>query len=257
MPEGHTLHRLARDLGELVGPRLQASSPQGRFPAAERVDGRTMESAEAYGKHLLLGFPAGAVHVHLGMQGRFARLAPPGPPRPQVRLRLATEAVAWDLFAPSCCELLPFEAVTALVARLGPDPLRADAKPELVWDALQRFAGPVGAALLDQSVLAGVGNVFRAEALHAVGIAPTRPAAEVTRTEFERLWRSLESMMARAVDEGRIITVDPPPGRRPEELAESEGRHVYKQSRCRTCGSPVGTATVGGRMAYACPACQR
>lgn len=168
MPEGHILHRLARGLDELRGPPLRVSSPQGRFPGAGLLDGSRLSTAEAYGKHLLLHFRPGAVHVHLGMQGKFLRLAPPPPPRPQVRLRLATAAVAWDLIAPARCELLDDGRVAALLAGLGPDPLRADAGP----------------------------------------------------------------------------------------LPESEARHVYRQSRCRRCATPVDVTSIGRRTAYACPRCQ-
>jgi endonuclease-8 len=253
MPEGHIVHRLARDLRELVGSQVHASSPQGRFAAAVLLDGHRLEATDACGKHLLLGFVAGVVHVHLGMQGKFLRLAPPPPPRPQVRLRLATDAVAWDLIAPATCDLLTDGAVAELVAALGPDPLRADADAEQAWEHLRRHPGPIGAALLDQSVLAGVGNVFRAEALFAIGVAPTRPAAELTRAEFDALWTTLRSMMERAVQDGRIITVEAAPGHERSELAEGDARHVYKQRRCRRCATPVEVSDVGRRPAYACP----
>jgi formamidopyrimidine-DNA glycosylase len=107
VPEGHTLHRLARDLAELVGPEVTATSPQGRFPA-ERVDGQRLNGVEAYGRPLLVDTAAGdSVHVHLGLRGKWLRFAPlTGPGLPQVRLRLAVPAVAWDLIAPSTCELL-------------------------------------------------------------------------------------------------------------------------------------------------------
>ena len=255
MPEGHILHRLAGELKELVGRPLHASSPQGRFAAAARLDGRPLETAEATGKHLLLGLAPGTVHVHLGMQGKFLRLAPPPPPRPQVRLRLATDAVAWDLIAPARCELLAGEDVDALIAGLGPDPLRPEADAERAWENVRRFGGPVGAALLDQSVMAGVGNVFRAEALFATGIAPDRPASELSRREFDALWRTLQSMMRRGVGEGRIVTVERPAGSG-DHLPEAEARHVYKQSRCRRCAAPVTVSSVGRRTAYACLRCQ-
>src|SRR3990170_4705540 len=127
MPEGHTIHGLARSMAELVGRQVTASSPQGRF-AADAVDGQRVEAIEAYGKHLLIDTSAGrTVHVHLGMRGKWLRFSPvTGPGMPQVRLRLATAAVAWDLIAPSQCELLEQPQRAALVARLGPDPLRAE-----------------------------------------------------------------------------------------------------------------------------------
>ena len=256
MPEGHILHRLARNLGELTATPLSVSSPQGRFGEAARLNGTCMQAVEAYGKHLFLHFEPGAVHVHLGMQGKFLRLSPPSPPRPQVRLRLATGAVAWDLIAPSRCELLTDAALDEVVGRLGPDPLRPDADPDRVWERLHRYPGPVGAALLDQSVLAGVGNVFRAEALFAAGISPARPAQQLDRRDFDTLWQTLRSMMQRAVEEGRIITAEPGNGGDRKRLREDEGRHVYKQSRCRRCTTPVEVSSLGRRTSYACPRCQ-
>jgi formamidopyrimidine-DNA glycosylase len=247
VPEGHTLHRLALDQQELVGARVHAASPQGRFPAADlaRLDGARVAGIEAWGKHLLQHVDgAGAVHTHLGMRGITLRSSPPVDPKPQVRLRLASDDVAWDLIAPMRCELLEDDEVAALLAGLGPDPLRPDADVARVRAALAVDDRPVGVVLLDQSVVAGVGNVFRAEALHAVGVHPDRPASALDDATFARLWQELVAMMGRAVDEGRIVTRPP------------DGRAVYKQDRCADCGAPVAAYDLQGRTAYACPACQ-
>jgi formamidopyrimidine-DNA glycosylase len=259
MPEGHTIHGLARAMAELVDRDVSASSPQGRFDAG-RVDGAHLTGIEAYGKHLLIdtaGAAASAestVHVHLGMRGKWLRFSPvTGPGLPQVRLRLATPEVAWDLIAPSACDLFDSEQRSALVARLGPDPLRPGADVEEARRRIAEFSGPIGAALLDQGVVAGVGNVFRAESLHACRIAPDRPASAVSDAEFDQLWATLTAMMTTAVDEGRIITVDAD-----DRLAvpEDQSRRVYKQQACYDCGTPVVTSTVGGRTSYTCPRCQ-
>ena len=254
MPEGHTLHRLARDLAELVGPPVRATSPQGRFPA-EKVDGRRLAGVAAYGKHLLVDTVSGdSVHVHLGMRGKWLRFAPvTGPGLPQVRLRLALPEVAWDLIAPSTCELLDAAGRANLVGSLGPDPLREDGDPDAAYALVAAHPGSIGAALLDQSRIAGVGNVFRAEVLHGMRMAPTRPARTVTREEFTELWSRLQAMMTQAVDDGRIITVDAA-----DRLAvpEAESRRVYKQQTCYDCGTPIVTGTIDGRTTYACPRCQ-
>ena len=269
MPEGHTLHRLAGELQELVGHRVAASSPQGRFPAGE-VDGAVVAAVGAYGKHLLVdlierqeGRPgASSVHVHLGMRGKLLRFAPvTGAPMKQVRLRLALVSgsgpeVAWDLVAPSTCELLDAPGRDRLLAGLGPDPLRPDGNPDEARRRLRAYRGSVGAALMDQSVLAGVGNVFRAEVLHARRIAPDRAAAAVTDAEFDALWSTLAAMMAQGVEDGRIITVDVPPGADRLAVPEAVARRVYKREACADCGTPVATSTVQGRTAYACPRCQ-
>ncbi|EIE98456.1 Fpg/Nei family DNA glycosylase [Saccharomonospora glauca] len=254
MPEGHVVHRLARELGaDLTGHRLSVSSPRGRFGAeAARLHGAVLRRTDAHGKHLLVDFSRDErLHVHLGMQGKWLRFDDPGRPAlPQVRLRLASEVVAWDLLAPLRCELLSEEAVRDLVRGLGPDPLRSDADAEAAVAALRAAPGAVGAALLDQSVISGVGNVFRNEALHAVGIAPRRPCRELTDSEARTLWAELRRMMERAVEDGRIVTMDVPDR---ATIPESEARKVYKQKYCRDCGAPVVTDTVGGRTAYHCP----
>jgi endonuclease VIII len=166
---------------------------------------------------------------------------------------MAGADAAWDLIAPATCELLDDTGVTGLLAHLGPDPLRKDADPNRAWTSLQAAPGALGAALLDQSVIAGIGNVFRAEALFACGLHPSRPAASLTRAEFARLWATVREMMGRAVADGRIITVDPPAGRSRTEIPEDEARYVYKQACCRRCGAPVVSWSLGGRITYACP----
>jgi endonuclease VIII len=254
VPEGHTLHRLARDLAELVGPPVSATSPQGRFPA-ERVDGQSLAGVDAYGKHLLADVATGdSVHVHLGMRGKWLRFAPvTGPGLPQVRLRLALPKVAWDLIAPSTCELLDAAGRAKLVGGLGPDPLRSDGDPDEAYRRVTAHPGTIAAALLDQGRIAGVGNVFRAEVLHGMRMWPTRPARTVTRDEFLELWARLQAMMTQAVDDGRIITVE---AEDRQAVPEAESRRVYKREHCYDCGTPIVTGTVDGRTTYACPHCQ-
>jgi endonuclease-8 len=254
VPEGHLIHKLASQLSELVGPPVNASSPQGRF-AVQAIDGRPLLGVEAYGKNLLIDSAARVcVRVHLGMRGKWLRFAPvSGPGLPQVRLRLRTDDVAWDLIAPSRCDLLDADGRAKLIASLGPDPLRGDADPAEAYRRVSAYPGPIAAALLDQSIIAGAGNVFRAEVLHSRGIAPTRSAATLTLGEFLGLWESLRAMMATARDEGRIVTVD---GANRLTVPEDRSRRVYKQATCYDCGSPVLQASIGGRTSYACPDCQ-
>jgi endonuclease-8 len=252
VPEGHIIHRLARDLSELHGAPLRASSPQGRFSAeATRLDGALLVRIEPFGKHLFVCVSTGVIlHVHLGMQGKWLRNTDPaGTPLKQVRLRLATRTVAWDLIAPSVCELLDDAAMARVTSGLGADPLRADSDAASAVAALASDRRPIGSALLDQAVVAGVGNVFRSEALHAVRVDPRRSAASMNLDQLAGLWCALKAMMSQAVEDGRIITVDVPDRR---SLPESESRRVYKQEHCRDCGAPVTISTVGGRTAYFC-----
>jgi endonuclease-8 len=256
MPEGHLIHRFARSMSEMVGHVVTATSPQGRFAAAARtVTEHEVEAVDAFGKHLLIGMSGDhTVHVHLGMRGTWLRSSPvTDPPLPQVRLRLAAPHVAWDLIAPSRCELLDAEGATALTRRLGPDPLRPDRDASEALRRLAAAAGPVGAVVLDQRVIAGVGNVFRAEALHDCGLAPTQPTRDLSSADLRRLWNTIEAMMSAAVEEGRIVTVA---GENRLCLSEEEARRVYKRTNCYDCGTPIEVASVGGRTSYSCPHCQ-
>ena len=265
MPEGHTIHRLALDhTRDLAGKRLRVASPQGRFEGAELIDGQRFARADAWGKHLFHHWEDGqVVHVHLGLFGKFFRWPKrPPPPRETTRMRLQDHAspLTIDLIGPTACERMVPAAVRKLLARLGPDPLRDDADPERAWARLQRGRGNIGAALMNQAVLAGVGNVYRAEALFVHGIHPERPARAVSRAEFDALWAWLCRALRHGVKHGRIVTVqaalDGAPARW-RRLARSERVHVYKAERCPACARPVRRWELSGRWAYACENCQR
>lgn len=263
MPEGNTIHRLARlhnrDFG---GRRPAVASPQGRFSReAKRLDGRQFRRAEAFGKHLFHHWSGGlVVHVHLGMAGWFYRYRGEAPePRPTVRMRLATKAVTADLIGPPTCELMPEFARRALLARLGPDPLRSDFDPGRVWDELQRRPKrAIGDALLDQRVLSGVGNIYRNEALYLTGIHPLRASGRVTPDEWDALWRMVRRLMRRGVVQARVRTVaareaaHPLSGRGPGD----DSFYVYQAQFCRRCATPIREFPLSARRMFACEICQ-
>lgn len=259
MPEGHTIHRLARDHARaLKGQRLAVSSPQGRFAGADVVDGCELVGTDAWGKHLFHLYEGErVVHVHLGLYGKFTRHAPLPPPSPRdtCRMRIVGEEVAFDLVGPTACRLVTPDERDAIAARLGPDPLRRDADPERAWAALRRRRAPIGQVLLDQKVVSGVGNVFRAEALFVHGIHPERPATAIDRETWNGIWSTLTVMLRRGVTDRRIITVDPAEvGRRARSrLPRALATYVYRQEHCLRCGTPVRRWLLGGRWAYACP----
>jgi endonuclease-8 len=269
VPEGHTLHRLARALHQrFAGRAVEVSSPQGRFAeSAALLDGSLVDGAEAWGKHLFVGFaPERFVHVHLGLYGSFAVVdGPPVPPVGQVRMRLvSTQQPAYaDLRGATACELLAPAQRDAVVERLGPDPLRADADPERAWQRIRASRSPVGALLMDQTVLAGVGNVYRAEVLYRRRIHPLRPGRTLRVGQFHALWDDLVALMHDGVATGRIDTV------RPEHTPEAMGRpprqddhggevYVYRRhgQPCLVCGSRVRTEVLAGRNVFWCPRCQ-
>ncbi len=162
MPEGHTIHRVARDHSKrYVGQSLTVMSPQGRFRAgARQLDGATLEQVEAYGKHLFYRWEGERlVHIHLGLYGKFRNhRCPPPEPRGAVRLRVIGEGHAFDLNGPTACELISPVQRDKILARLGADPLRKVADVEAAWQRINHSRAAIGKLLLDQSVIAGVGR---------------------------------------------------------------------------------------------------
>lgn len=270
MPEGHTLHRLAHTItGRFAGRRVGVSSPQGRFAEeAAALDGSLVEGADAWGKHLFVAFEGERfVHVHLGLYGKLDVYdGPPPPPVGQVRMRLAADGdrpCYADLRGATACELVTEDRRDAIVARLGPDPLRPDADPEAAWARIRASRTPIGTLLMDQGVVAGVGNVYRAEVLFRHRIHPLRPGNTLRRGQFEAIWTDLVELMTEGVATGRIDTV------RPEHTPEAMGReprrddhggevYVYRRhdQACHVCGASVRTEVLATRNSFWCPRCQ-
>jgi endonuclease VIII len=262
MPEGHTIHRAARDHEAALGGRpLRVTSPQGRFDTdallgpCERI---TLRGVEAYGKHLFYLFdPGRTVHVHLGLFGKFrSSPSPPPAPGPTVRLRLEGPELTVDLRGPTACELIAPLQKAALLGRLGPDPLREDADPGPFLSYLARSKVPIGVALMDQSVIAGVGNVYRAEVLHLVRLHPLVPARDVPRAKGEEIWSLARGLMQKGVEDGRIITTRGLLAARGKRVPRAESLHVYRRRTCFTCRNPVRTFALRARTVHLCPACQ-
>jgi endonuclease VIII len=253
MPEGDTIHRIARRINAALGGREigLADAPSRRSPIHHRafeLQGRTLESAEARGKHLLAHFSGGVViHSHLGMNGRWRVSSDGRLPGGQPWLRLGSgRAVA----AQTGGKLLRLVSESRArndpgLAQLGPDPLRPGFDAEQAAAALLA-AGPareVGEALLDQRLIAGIGNAIRNEACFAARISPWRRIGELEPEEAGLL-----------IDEcRRIMLVSVESGRRPHS--------VYRGTRraCPRCGSRIDARAQGdaGRVAYWCSQCQR
>ncbi len=272
MPEGHTLHRLARDLtAAFGGRRVQVTSPQGRFAdGAALIDGSVVEGAEAWGKQLFIDVEGGRhVHVHLGLIGTFdVRTDVEEMPLPvgAVRLRLATPTPGGayaDLRGAITCALVTTAQRDAVVARSGPDPLRPDADPGRAWKRIRTSRKAIGALLMDQTVLAGVGNVYRAEVLFRHRLHPLRPGTSLRVGQWQAVWDDLVALMAEGVETGRIDTV------RPEHTPEAMGReprkddhggevYVYRRTGqpCLVCGRKVSTSVLEGRNLFWCSRCQ-
>lgn len=274
MPEGHTLHRLARlHTGYFAGGPVHVSSPQGRFVDHVMVDGRGFEAATASGKHLFHHYEGGlSVHVHLGLYGFFdTHLVPggqgPPPPVGQVRMRVGgageggrDHAHVVDLRGPTRCEVVDDDEVHAVLGRLGPDPLAPHADPGRAWTRIARSSRPIGALLMDQKILAGVGNVYRAEVLFRDGLDPWRPGTETAERDFRAVWDDLVTIMPAGVDTGAIHTIRPEHdhGDVPRRGADRPRNYVYQRDgwECRVCGDEIRVGTLEARSLYWCPMCQ-
>jgi endonuclease-8 len=245
VPEGDSLHRAALRLQVLVGQTVGVETPHPRAAVkqlAERLDGLRLESVEAVGKNLLLRFEGGHVlRSHLRMTGRW-RVVPRGTPRagrPWLVLRGAEhEAVLWN--GPI------LELVTSCYLRgsTGPDILAAE--PDYDTMAANLRAQParqIGDALLDQRLVAGIGNIWRSEALWDARVSPWRPLETVSDTELREILDAAHRLMSASVEGVRPL------------------HRVYRRTGrpCRRCGTPIRAHAQGdgARIAYWCPTCQR
>jgi endonuclease VIII len=255
MAEGDVVHRTAARLdGALRGIPLtdaRSPNPRGRVGAvASRLVGRALERAEARGKHLLLRFgPDAILHSHLGMKGAW-HLYRPGErwrrPRRSAWLVLSTETADAVQFGGSRLALLDDARLRRdrELARLGPDVLSPDFTPGLGAAALRAADGDrqLGVVLLDQRVVAGIGNVYKSEACFAAQVSPWRSIGELDVNELERVCNAARSLMGGGLAGGR------------------RSRHVYRRARepCQRCGTPIRFRPQGdaARTTYWCPACQ-
>ncbi|MFF2632084.1 Fpg/Nei family DNA glycosylase [Microbacterium sp. NPDC058021] len=331
MPEGHSVHRIARQFDRnFVGRRVSASSPQGRFvEGAAVLDGRTATEVRAVGKQMFLAFDDAIwLRVHLGMYGAwdFAgeilvdptiaaangrmgqtnqrgtvledapildaagenSLASIGAPRRtrvhvrmseqttgladdeqwppavvgQVRLRLMTDITCADLRGPTSCELQTADEMAATVAKLGPDPLVDDptAGEERFTATVRRKPTPIGLLLMDQTVVSGIGNVYRAEMLFRARQNPHTPGRDVPEETVRALWRDWVTLLSIGVETGQMMTMDDlAPEDYRKAMASRDDRHwVYHRAGlpCRVCGTAIVVEEMATRKLYWCPRCQ-
>ncbi|MFN2628983.1 MAG: DNA-formamidopyrimidine glycosylase family protein [Gaiellaceae bacterium] len=247
MPEGDSLHRAAKKLQVLTGQRVEVETPHPRAAGkglVERLDGLLLESVDAVGKNLLLRFEGGLVlRSHLRMTGRW-RIGPLGAARrtgsPWLVLRgQAHEAVLWH------GPVLDLQRGGAGLGRLGPDILADPPDLDGMLSGLRRAgqARQVGEALLDQRLVAGIGNMWKAECLWEARLSPWRALAEVRDEELRATLESAHRRMRTAVGGAR------PP------------RRIYRRAGrpCPRCGFAIRSYGQGeqARTAYWCPECQR
>ncbi len=335
MPEGHSVHRIARQFDRnFVGRTVTASSPQGRFAeGASVLDGREVVSARAVGKQMFLEFDGDLwLRVHLGLYGAwdFAgeilvdptiasangrmgqtnqrgtdldaagdvvldadgenSLASIGAPRRargrvrmseqthglggdteewpppvvgQVRLRLLSAETCADLRGPTACQLQTPDEVAAAIAKLGPDPLVDDAAAgeERFTATVRRKPTSIGLLLMDQGVVSGIGNVYRAELLYRALLDPHTPGKLVPEEIVRDIWRDWSRLLVIGVETGQMMTMDDLDSEAYRRaMASRDDRHwVYHRAGlpCRVCGTEIVVEEMAARKLYWCPSCQK
>ncbi len=268
MPEGHTIHRLARDQSlSLVGHMLDVSSPQGRFlDEAKILNGKKLVKIEAYGKHLFYRFGQDDdsdlfLHIHLGLFGKYRNHRRVNGEVPQVygatRVRFMAPAAVVDVNGPNQCELLDLVAMQALVNRLGPDPLRPDAEIEKAWDRIKKSRTSIGKLIIDQSIIAGIGNIYRTELLFRARLDPNLSGCDLSRAQFRKLWKDAVCLLKIGVKYNRIITVDLSKTKKPpSRLNGRERTLVFAKKICPVCSTKIVRFEISKRRASKCDRCQ-
>jgi endonuclease-8 len=265
LPEGHTVHRIANDFNRLFAKQVvSVTSPQGRFSeGAQLISGRTLIKAKAIGKQMFLQFDNQlTLRVHLGIYGKWNVVQLDGDELPQptgqVRARFSTEDYLADLRGPTVCEVLTKTEVKAVEKRLGPDPLNLDPKGVEQARFVQKVLGsktPIGLLLMNQDVIAGIGNVYRAEILFRANLDPHRPGNELQSSQVEAIWRDAVDLLKVGVKTGFMITRDELRTKRP---SKAERNFVYKREGlpCRICKTNISIEIMAARKLYFCVSCQ-
>lgn len=240
----------------LAGQILTVSSPQGRFAeGASLLNGRLCLAVEAYGKHLLYRFDSGDVlHIHLGLFGRIRKhKLPLTEPRGAVRIRLVSDTHVIDVNGPTICRVMAAQGVLALIERIGPDVLRADADPERAYNKIAKSKAPIGRLIMDQSVMSGVGNIYRSEILWRQAVHPETPGHTIDRATFDRIWDDAKALLTIGVKRNAIITVD---GARPSKSRYREHVNIFAKDHCPACKGAIRRFEIDGRRTFVCEICQ-
>jgi len=299
MPEGTEIHRWAeRHAAAFAGKTVRMDGPQGRFTDWDLLDGRKLRKVMAVGKHLGYDFGTDRIlHVHLGLQGDFTEgsgalpevrgalrmrmwnaAAVKKPMVPGVSKRhawyssddgtghLQPEEIAWvELRGPMDCSVYTNAQWDALRERLGPDPLGVSSKggdgPEKAIERIAKSKKPIGILIMEQDVIAGVGNIFRAEVLFRARQSPFTPGREVPAKVVKTMWKELGPLMRAGMVDRRIVTTlakDRDHKTGPVQVGDEH--YVYRRNGkpCRVCGTKVMKLEgFAGRNLFWCPVCQK
>jgi endonuclease-8 len=257
MPEGHTIHRAARDHHKaLAGQKLTIQSPQGRFAeGARQLTGEICTAVEAFGKHLIYRFDTGnSLHVHLGLFGKIRKnTLPLEQTKGAVRVRLISKSHFIDINGPSICEVLATEELKRLIDRVGPDVLRSDADPDLAYEKIRKSNSSIGSLIMNQSVMAGIGNIYRTEILWRQAVHPETPGKMIDKQTFDRIWNDAKALLTLGVKHNAIITK--------EGASKSQGKYrecvnIFAMESCPVCKDEICRLEINGRRAFVCQNCQ-
>lgn len=292
MPEGNEIHRWAERQGAaFAGKAVRVDGPQGRFADTGALDRQKLRRVMAVGKHLGYDFGKDRIlHVHLGLQGDFAEGSGPLPEvRGAVRLRMwnaaavkkaaapgvskrhgwyssddgtghiDAEKIAWvELRGPSDCSIFSEAKWETLLKRLGPDPLNGEG-PERMIAKVRKSRKAIGELLMDQSVAAGVGNIYRAELLFRARLNPFTAGTEVAEKTLRSIWKEAGALMRAGMVDRRIVTtkaLDRP--HKKGKVLKEEAHYVYRRNGrpCFVCGTEILKREMAGRNLFWCPVCQ-
>jgi formamidopyrimidine-DNA glycosylase len=265
LPEVETVRRHLEPIrgrrvtaAEVLHPRVERRHEEGRL--ADRLSGRTVGAVGRRGKFLLLDLDDDAVWIiHLGMSGRIRILPLDDPRDAHTVLAVALDDVELRFIDP---RTFGFSLVVSdtgpIIGHLGPDALAVSV--EYVEKALRGRRAPIKALLLDQTIVAGLGNIYADEVLFRAGIRPDRPGGSLEAAEVTRLHGVFRPVLAQALARGGT-TLDDMAFLLPDGTAASQLASLYVYGRtdlaCRQCGQPVERMTIRARSAHYCSRCQR
>jgi len=240
------------------------------------VTGQSLRTWHRRGKYLLgelvspEGNPAGWLGVHLRMTGQLLWLSPEEPVQTHCRVRLFLQSTPEK----GNCELRfvdqrtfgrvwwvppgqPMEAIITGLQALGPEPFGQDFSPEYLRQRFKHRQRPIKTALLDQSLVAGIGNIYADEALFISGMRPTTPCARIGPKRCQRLYEAIVQVLNHSIESGGTTFSDY------RDIYGVNGNYggvawVYdrEEEPCRVCGTPIRRLKLAGRSAHYCPVCQ-
>jgi endonuclease-8 len=186
----------------------------------------------------------------LGLFGRIRKQKLPlAEPKGAVRVRLIGKTHLIDINGPTICEILDQKDVIALGGRIGPDVLRTDANPDLAYDKIARSRAPIGRLIMDQSVMAGIGNIYRSEILWRQAIHPETPGKAIGRQNFDQIWNDARTLLAIGVERNAIVTVF---GGQSAKREHGEKYNIFGKTNCPNCKGEIRRFEISGRRTFVC-----